>query len=428
MDDSITIDHLRECREPIPLDGARGILRMLPAEAREQIDRAVSLDGDGVGAFDRSAWYALDSTLRRTRPDLAPILEWLSALAEPPVLRSDDAADRAWQEQRDAVGTIARIFDVPPASFSAWRRPTSPHAPYLAGLIPEPVEHSLIDHDSRVSVTDRGIFDEWGGDPSFRCDIHVVEDTAGRRLEVANVNATDVEKRLGTDMIYYHEATASFMLVQYKRLDAATRTMSVDSRLMDQLERLEAVSRLSKQPARPEDWRLGIDPCFLKLAYWPSNQNNRGDSLSPGMYLPVSYIRLLLRHDCTLSGRKRSDGSPGRMLGYPQVPRHLVSTQFIELVQHGLAGTIGVTVEQLRAFVFERVRAGHDAVIGTERSQETPNQRQKRIRERSSKKRSVKHIALNTAGADDDPALFSLPSAETNTPTRSTSPKRRQPR
>ena len=33
------------------------------------------------------------------------------------------------------------------------------------------------------------------------------------------------------------------------------------------------------------------------------------------------------------------------------IERYLVGTQFIELVTHGLVGTVGVTVEELRSFV-----------------------------------------------------------------------------
>lgn len=342
---------------------------------------------------------------------MGPILEWLTALADTPMLSNADPADRAWQEQRDAVGTVARIFRIPPTTISAWRRPSSPHAPYLAGLIPEPVENSLIEHDARLSTGSNRLFGEWVDPSNARCDIHVFQDKTGRTLEIANVNATDVESRLGTDMIYFHEPTSSFILVQYKRLDPVKHTMSVDARLLDQLDRLEDVARLSGPATRPDDWRLCGDPCFLKLAYWPDSPNTRLDSMAPGMYLPVSYVRLLLQDDCTLSGRTRNNGESGRMLGYPQVPRHLVNTQFIELVQHGFAGTVGVTVEQLRTLVAERARAGHSMVIGAEHSRESTQERQKRLRDRRPVKHPTKHVASTKAsgGEQDELALFPLP-------------------
>lgn len=147
-----------------------------------------------------------------------PLLDWLTAQANPPRLRGDSAEERSWQEQQDAARTVLRLADFPLSVFAAWQRPSSPHAPYLTGLIPEPVEHSMIDHDARASVQGIGIFDQWKQRGELRCDIHTMHDATGRRLEVANVNATPVESRLGTDLIYYHEPTHSFVLVLLKRL------------------------------------------------------------------------------------------------------------------------------------------------------------------------------------------------------------------
>jgi hypothetical protein len=53
-----------------------------------------------------------------------------------------------------------------------------------------------------------------------------------------------------------------------------------------------------------------------------------------------SYARMLLADDCTLGPRN------GRIIGYKSVERYLVTTQFAELVQHGLAGTVGTTVDE----------------------------------------------------------------------------------
>ncbi|MFJ2838746.1 hypothetical protein ACIO52_25630 [Nocardia sp. NPDC087230] len=415
VDSSLTIAHLRECTEDIPLDGDKGLLRLLPEEAREAIERSFRLGA--VGSFGRPAWNAVETRLREQHPNLTPVLEWLGALAEAPELSSDNPADQAWQEQRDAVGTIARIFKVPPTTFSAWKRPASPHAPYLAGLIPEPVEHSLIEHDARAVTRDLSLFSEWAENSDARCDIQVFQDDSGRTLEIANVNATHVEARLGTDLIYYYEPTSSFVLVQYKRLEPVKRTMSVNAQLLDQLDRLEAVADLSKPASRPDDWRLGADACFLKLAYWPDRHSSRADLMAPGMYLPLSYVRLLLQDECTLSGRTRGDGTAGRMLGYPQVSRHLINSQFIELVQNGLVGTSGVTVEQVRGLVNERVRDGHSVVTGTERSPETARVRQKRVHDRGSTRRSVKQVGSigTTTDGQNELMLFPMPPETGNT-------------
>ncbi|MFH8443614.1 hypothetical protein ACH4D3_20595 [Streptomyces sp. NPDC018026] len=386
VDKSITVDPLRECLETVPLDGLDGILNDVPAPLRQEFDRA-SLLGT-VGACSNAVWQSLEGALRARWPGLGPLLDWLIAQADPPVF-GNSPADQSWQEQRDATGSLLRIADFPLSALAAWQRPQSADAPYTAGLIPQPVEHSLIDYDVRVAGEAFGMFSEWQQGNTVRCDIHVLHDASGRRLEVVNVNATPVESRLGTDMLYYHEPTKSFVFVQYKRIDPDTRSIYVDARLRSQLDRLEETAKMSSPPAQPSEWRLGNDPCFVKLAYWPQSAERRPtQGLAPGMYLPVSYIRLLLDDDCT---RGKRAGSTARMLGYDQVERHLTGTQFIDLVKHGLTGTVGTTREQLHALVKQRVDAGHSVVLATESSDESVRTRQARTRDRGAKRRTYLH-------------------------------------
>lgn len=119
---------------------------------------------------------------------------------------------------------------------------------------------------------------------------------------------------------------------------------------------------------------MGNDPCFLKLAYWPEDTDKQPvEGLVPGMYLPVSYVRLLLKDDCT---RGVQAGSQARLLGYEQVERYLINTQFIELVKHGLAGTVGTTAEELHSLVQDRIERGQSVVLAAERSRESVRARQ----------------------------------------------------
>ena len=390
VDASITVDPLRECHKPVPFDGfegGEGLLDVLPSAVRENFNRAV-IPG-GVGGCDQETWKVVEAALRQERPDLIELLDWLLAQAVPPRLDPNDPADCSWLEQQDALRNIVRIADFPPSALAAWRRPAAPDDPYLAGLIPQPVEHSLIDDDVRIAGQPFGMFAEWQGSDRTRCDIHVLEDAQGRRLEIANVNATSVEKRLGTDMIYYHEPTHSFVLVQYKRLDPKTRDLLVTRQLKDQLDRLELVAKMSSRPTSPSDWRMGDDACFLKLANWPTDTTTQPiDGLVPGLYLPLSYIRLLLADDCTRGVRK---GYNARYLGYRQVERHLMGNQFVELVKHGLAGTVGTSVEQLRAVVEGRLEAGHSVMTAAERSDESVKEREKRHNKRGAKPKAYKH-------------------------------------
>lgn len=172
-------------------------------------------------------------------------------------------------------------------------------------------------------------------------------------------------------------------------LDPRRREIRVDEQLRSQLDRLEQVAQLNSSPVHPHEWRLGSDPCFLKLAYWPEDISKKPvEGLARGMYLPVSYVRMLLENDCTLGPQK---GSQARLLGYDRVERHLVGAQFVELVKEGLVGTIGTTREQLWSMIKRRVSAGHNVLIAEEHSTESVRDRQNRNRTRTSKDNSYVH-------------------------------------
>lgn len=81
-----------------------------------------------------------------------------------------------------------------------------------------------------------------------------------------------------------------------------------------------------------------------------------------------------------------------RILGPETSERYLVGTQFIELVKHGLAGTIGTTVDQLRNFGAQRAEQGHGLVVVAESGSETLRQLQNRANRRSSKNKTrIRH-------------------------------------
>lgn len=378
MDRSITIAPLRRCPKPISIGENDSLYADLPERFRAELDFA-TLAGGAVGEIRREAWDALHAALRKRHRELIPLLDWMIAQAEPTTLNSAEPADASWLEQQDATRTVIRVSGFPNEAVAAWRRPSSPDDSYLTGLIPQPSEDSLIQHD--VVNADR-VFEltsNWRSRDAdqIRCDIHILTDPHGRRLEIANVNATGVETRTGTDLIYYHVPSESFVMVQYKRLRSHDDSITVNEQLLEQLTKLEGVARLSKEPLRPVDWRLATDPCYLKLAYWPTPQPEKRLDLTPGMYLPVSYVRLLLNDPSTQGPRG------GRRLGYPQVERYLVGSQFVDLVKHGLTGTVRATREDLNELVLERAKSGQSVVVGTEATYDSAKERSQNGRRRN---------------------------------------------
>ncbi|MFB6712214.1 hypothetical protein [Streptomyces sp. NPDC056358] len=388
-------------RSPAPVE----LATVTASLSREDAAELTPMLSSEVAVLPDELGQRLVAALRGLGPRFAELLDHLTSVADQAPFDSSRVEDRSWQEQYDSARLALTIGEFPLAPLSAWLRPPSPHDTYLAGLIPQPTEQSLIEHDAAHSMPGPRLLRPWDG-PDFRCDIHVFEHE-GRYIEVANVNATPVEGRLGSDLIYYHEATGSFVMVQYKRLPSVERWVYVDDRLRDQLDRLEAVAQASRRPHAPHDWRLGSDPCFLKLAYWP--EDGRADPGGPaaGMYLPLSYVRLLLQDDCT----RGPNG--GRRLGYSYADRHLINSQFVELVKHGLAGTVGTSREELLALGSERALEGYSVTIAAELGDgrhpgETVRERQRRAHSRKAGKRQAKKRAPATPSKVDKskPALL----------------------
>ncbi|WP_160050521.1 hypothetical protein [Nocardiopsis sp. FR4] len=365
----IKVDVLRDVRELLPL------LTLQQKLDGDLADRLWTATEKGVYPMAREDGEAVLSALRGMSDWLDAILEYLGAALERDQLEEDRPEDRFRMEERDAMRVSTRIAGFPSASLENWRRPADANAPYLAGLVREPTEQGLIDRDAHPPL-------EWGASLGHlrRHDIEVLTD--GRRtLEITNVNATPVEGRLGTDLIYYHHNTRSFVFVQYKRLPLGERNIWVDARLREQMNKLEALAALSTDPASPEDWRLSSDPCFVKLAQWTPEDDSTSLAPTRGLYLPVSYIRLLLDDPRTRGPRG------GTLLGYDTVPRYLANTEFIELVKTGLVGTVGTSVEDLDKLVTERAGSGRGVVVAVERGNETAAQRQARNRSRGSRRR-----------------------------------------
>ncbi len=362
------------------------LLARLPETDRGQL---TGLEGRPVRTLAEESGQAVIRALQSLRPDAAPIIQWLQALDQPGQFGAG-LVDQIWQLERDAANVALRIADISPTPLRAWQRPRDEEQPFsaglvslppqpqsgtdassqdeapddLLGLVPRPGEQAMIENDART----------FGGWTNVSRNVHINTFTdGGRRVSITNVNAGRVEARVGVDLVYYHVNTKSFVLVQYKRL--IDKDLLVDQRLRDQLARLEELSKFNEEAAEPDQWRIGPDFAFLKLAHGLET-DRVAFGMIPGLYLPLSYARILLRHDTTLGERG------GRRLGYGTVSRYLSNKQFIDLAAHGLVGTIGISVSQLKRIVDGLLTEGDGIVIAADYSNETTVERQRRLRSR----------------------------------------------
>jgi hypothetical protein len=146
---------------------------------------------------------------------------------------------------------------------------------------------------------------------------------------------------------------------------------------------MEKLTGLNQTSQEPDQWRIGSDCAFVKLAE-TRGSDSEAFGMIRGLYLPLSYVRILLDHDSTLGDRG------GRRLGYGIVGRYLSNKQFIDLVAHGLMGTVGVSVAQLRRVVYGLLAEGDSLLIVADHSDETTIERQRRLRSRDPKRRTTR--------------------------------------
>lgn len=271
--------------------------------------------------------------LRRYSPDAVAAIE---AAISPQRINSTSAG--RWQHEADAIRLVLHAAGLDTAL--TWR-PPAPEAPFLAGLVGEPHEATLIDNDMRMPG--------WQAlmGAGNRPDIRVFSD-GERRVEILNANATRAEQHYGVDLIYYLAPAQSLVMVQYKKL--ANDVCSVDSRFEGQLARMREVAKLGSEASDPRGYRLGSrTSCFVKLAR-AREFDPTADSMMQGMYLPLGFVDLLL-------------SSGGKTLGYRTVERHLNNRQFIALLSDGWIGTTGVSMEDLSRLAAESVNSGSSLVL-----------------------------------------------------------------
>lgn len=357
----LAVNQVRAVDPPVPAEELRAYLSKSHAD---RLDAAAAR----AGTLTEAGVEAVLGALLALRPQLRTVIEWLRNLRNPARFITSVRGE-SYQLQREGVNTALAIAGLPVARTRPWEMPGR-YQPYLAGIKAEPNESHLIDHDAKL-------FPDWQREPCGEVHVHVFRD-GDQHVEVMNVNAdSDIENKTGADLIYYHVATRSFIAVQYKCMDDNNFTY-VDDRLRDQLDRLDGLKQKGRSPAVPDEWRLTGDSCFLKLVK-KQPMDPYANELIAGLYLPVSYTRLLLQDPATVTQRG------GNRLGYDTVQRYLTNTLFLELAREGWIGTSGVDRADLLEAGKESVRAGRSFVYAEDRSKVTARERQKLARSRTSK-------------------------------------------
>ncbi|GAA1833921.1 hypothetical protein [Actinomadura chokoriensis] len=403
----IRVEHVRVLRDPLSLTELSGAMETLHFN---RLQRAIE---DGEQTLTPTAARDVRRALVTLRPQLRQLIEWLEQIGAPDRTITGQAGIH-WAQERDAISLALRLGGFPTTPLQQWLPPADLNDPFISGLVldneayheskPEALgqqgqlrevaaqeregEESEADHEDSLADmldqeiepnlidADARIFPGWRSvsRTDRRADVQEFTDDQGRMIEIANVNAGPVETRAGVDLLYFHKSTKSLVGVQYKRL--TEKQVWVDDRLLSQITKMKAVSQALKAvPTTPGHWRIGQDWMYLKLAQTRS-LNPDSAELIKGLYLPISYLELLLG-DQGIRGPKN-----GRSLGYKNVDRYLSNTLFIDLMKEGWIGSPPTSPRNFMALAEEAVSSGRSAVLAVDHSQETPRERQSRSRGR----------------------------------------------
>lgn len=337
------------------------------------------------GQQPEKAGEALRDAMLELRPGWRQIVENIEG-AERRISIGTTASAQILAFQRDASIGIVRMAGMDLPEFKSWSPSPDPLSDsgvppnFIAG-IPEgraaedkvrAHEDQLIGQDMRTML---GLLTEATAHVNWRAF-----NQYGRTLLIANANREPAEEVLGADIIYYNITRGSLVLVQYKKLDAATNGRyypNSDKNLDKELRRMRALDRYVASKRRSADeFRLLSSPSWLKICH-PLPYVPRSNDMIHGIYLARGHFEQL-RNDPRLKGK-----NGGISFSYKTVPSYLDNTMFTKLVETGLIGTAGVSTDLVHQQIVRSFTGKKALALGVLQGDDlTQSERNRRRRDR----------------------------------------------
>ena len=231
--------------------------------------------------------------------------------------------------------------------------------PFISGLHQVTLrEDTMVIHDARTL-------------PGWReIDRHIIGATAfekdGKRLTVMNVNRMPIEETLGVDLLYYHPAFKSFVLVQYKRMTREGQDKLCyrpkDSSYLKEIQRMrdfKAANPDKCDDSKVSQYRLNPECFYFKLCEEVQFEPYSKD-LIHGMYIPLDFWEQLLKSP-DVKGKR-----DGLVLSYETVERYLSNSLFITLLQDSWIGSRGITTAAILDLIREWIGESHSVIFAVE--------------------------------------------------------------
>lgn len=219
----------------------------------------------------------------------------------------------------------------------------------------KPNEDNLISHDILK-------FGKWKEDTDQSTPVTRTFKHGRKFLTVTNVNRNrQYEKTLGVDLIYYNHQYKSFMLVQYKVWQGDKRNYHYrpDEQYKEDIERMQRAESLIhffswKNKYLPfATQKLNSSPFYFKICH-PTELSYNNEMIT-GSYLHYQYLNKLM------SLRLGKNG--GRIIYEKSLLNPLSNQLFIDLVKHGLIGSVDLAINELDEIVETLLERGDSITI-----------------------------------------------------------------
>jgi len=304
---------------------------------KELLDFWHNLSSKELNYLPAHLWSQLLSEIIRHRPYVEERLLELHTKRTLADTFFDSQAFSIPAQEKDAVGLSLDIFGNAPKRelIDDWRprnlRRIEP-APFLVDL-PQAVtpEDTIIIHDAQV-------FGDWSGIEPY-CVGAATFKKKDERLTIMNVNRHKVEECLGVDLFYYHHIYRSYTLVQYKCMESSEDDFIYypynDKSYHSEIKRMTDFEDLYSKHTPALDfnnYRFNQDLFFFKLCPRISFEPLSAE-LSDGMYIPLSYWKVLLGSPFARGSRD------GTRISKKNLERYMNNSMFVDLVQHGWTGS-----------------------------------------------------------------------------------------
>lgn len=323
------------------------IVEHLPPQVRAS---AISRLREG-GRLGPKSFDAVVEIVRRLAPDTESVLARFGRQRAAQLRLLSDRQKRSLADQQHAVITALSMADLPRESLQDWSlgHSAQPQS-FLDGLFEVRLREDPMVQNDLLHLLGHDLI-------KTTPFTSAVFEGKRVRLTILVTNRQPLEEQLGTDLIYFNETFASFIMVQYKAMEKeGPRSVFrlPNSQLASELTRMERTLTQLRACERDESrdgFRLHDNPFYLKLCprvvFEPDDVR-----MIPGMYIPLDYWHRLVKHEVTVGVLG------GRKVTFDNVGRYLRNSQFVTLVGEAWVGTTTTQSDALRVAIRSTLESG----------------------------------------------------------------------